>query len=212
MYCSNCGANASGNFCSECGSRLGKQVEEAVDAIVLIDWRHEIRYDVVLQAAEVRDLISQHAAQASKQISGEQFLELCDKLFSTPVSLSTVASLVQPLFARLGIQTGKARAICFAAPCGVTLVAVLCSLARHRQSLKKVHQGQDGCVLEAVLRSDLRSLAGELFVSVQRSGAESQVQAATKIPGQYFDWGKSSQCLSQLFEDLASLPKLTRAA
>ena len=30
--------------------------------------------------------------------------------------------------------------------------------------------------------------------------------AATKIPGQLFDWGKSNQCLNELFEDLATLP------
>jgi hypothetical protein len=212
MYCSNCGSKASGHFCSECGTRLGSQAEEAIEAIVLTDWRNEIRYDVLLQVAEVRDLISRHAARACKRISGEQFLELCDKLFSTPVSLSTVATLAQSISARMGIHTGKSRSASVPGPCGAVLVATLCSLARHGQILREVHQGQDGCVFEAILPSDLRSLAGELVVAVHRSDEGSQVQARTKIPGQYFDWGKSSQCLSQLFEDLASPPKLSRAA
>jgi len=201
MYCSQCGAKASGNFCSQCGARL--TAPEATP-LPTQGWKDEVRYQVLLQFPEVRMRIERHAAQARKGLTGEQFLELCDKAFIplTDVSLSKVASLVVPIYTRLGIGTGKSQRKVLAAPIGLILVAALCSLARYGRSLKQVHQGQDGCVLEAVLPSDMWSWEGELIVSIQRDRAGTLVEAATQIPGQFFDWGKSKQCLTQLFEDL----------
>ena len=110
-----------------------------------------------------------------------------------------------PIYSRLGIRTGKSRSAVVAAPVGKGLVAAVCSLARYGRSLKRVHQGEDGCVLEAVLPSDIWSWEGEVVVSVRRDRAGTQVEAATKIQGQLFDWGKSRRCLDQLFEDVESL-------
>jgi hypothetical protein len=121
------------------------------------------------------------------------------------VSLSTVASIAVPIYVRLGVRTGKQRSELIGRPTGKVLVAALCSLARYGRSLKQVHQGEDGCVLEAVLPSDMWSWEGELIISIRRDRGGSQVEAATKIPGQLYDWGKSKQCLNQLFEDLKSL-------
>jgi hypothetical protein len=204
MYCSQCGEKASGSFCSSCGARLSPPDTGPVSPR---DWEEEGRYQVLLHFPEVRALLAQHAAQSRKGISGEQFLEFCDMAFVplVGVSLSTVASLVVPIYSRLGIRTGKSRREVLPAPIGKTLVGALCSLARHGRPLKQVHQGEDGCVLEAVLPSDLWSWEGELVVAVQRDRAGTQVEAATKIPGQLFDWGKSKKCLNQLFEDLAAL-------
>ena len=84
-------------------------------------------------------------------------------------------------------------------------MAAICSLARYGRALTQVHQGEDGCVLEAVIPRTMCSLEGELIISIRRDQGGSQVEAATKIPGQLFDWGKSKQCLNQLFEDLESL-------
>lgn len=200
MYCSNCGSKESGKFCSSCGTRLAGVVSPAP----LTDWRQEIRYEVLLQHPEIRDRIARNAAQAVKGMSGEKWLELYDKLIRPPVSLKTVAEFVQPLYARLGIGTGKTVTETIPAPPGVVLAAVLCSLARNGREVKEVQQCDDGCVIDAVLPSDLFSLAGKLVITIHRTKRGMQVEAATRIPGQMFDWGKSRRCLNRLFEELRS--------
>jgi hypothetical protein len=161
----------------------------------------------LLRIPEVRDLISRHAARSRKGLSGEAFLELCEKVYSPipGVSLSKLSAVIAPLYDRMGIHTGKTRTEMLAVPVGRALVAVLCSLAQHGWTLKDVHQAEDGCGLEAVLPSDFRSFDGDIIVSVRTHGNGTQVEAATRIPGQWFDWGKSQQCLNQLFADLHEL-------
>jgi hypothetical protein len=204
MFCSHCGAEASGNFCSSCGSRLTSS-----DGASLVPgaWQEECRYQVLLHFPEVRDLIAKHAAKSQKGMTGEQILGLFDKAFKPidGVSLTTVASIAIPIYSHLGVETGKQRTAFTSYPIGKTVVAIVCSLARYGRTLKQVHQGEDGCVLEAVLPSDIWSFEGQLVISVQRTEEWTQVEAATKIPGQLYDWGKSNQCLDQLFDDLESL-------
>jgi hypothetical protein len=57
-------------------------------------------------------------------MSGEQLLELCDKAFVplVGVSLSTMASIVVPIYSRLGVWTGKSRSEVLSAPIGKVLV------------------------------------------------------------------------------------------
>ena len=204
MYCSNCGAKVTGNFCSDCGAPL---TAGQGGSVALQDWKDETRYHVLLNFAEVRDLIARHAAQASKGLTGEQFLGLCDKVFHPlgPIPVSTAVSIIQPIYTRMGIQTGKERTAVLPTPPGKVVVAALCSLARYGRQLKQVREGEDGCVLEACLPSDFWSFEGNLVISIQHQGKSTQVKAATRIGGQLFDWGKSTRCLNQLFEDLDSL-------
>jgi hypothetical protein len=137
------------------------------------------------------------------RLTGEQFLMLADKLVPLGVPLEGLVAVVQPLYIRLGIKTGKARSRQVAAPVGQVIVRALCSLARHGQKLHGVTQAADGCLLEAALPSDLFSLEGKLLVSVRRSGSQAEVCGATHIGGQLYDWGKSNRCLDKLFTDLA---------
>jgi hypothetical protein len=202
MFCSNCGAKASGNFCSVCGAPLtGAGLSESVP---IQDWSADVRYDVVTRVPAVRDLIAQNARLAKKPMSGEQFLEICDKAFSPipGVSLAKVIAIVQPIYANLGIKTGKRRTQELPVPPGKALVGVLCSLARRGNDLRRATQGEDGCVLEAAIPSDLWSLEGDLLIAVRRGDGVSIVEAATLIRGQLFDWGKSTRCLNALFDDL----------
>jgi hypothetical protein len=71
--------------------------------------------------------------------------------------------------------------------------------------MQKVHQGEDGCVIEATLPSDIWSLAGELIVSIHRCPPGTQVEAEAKIAGQLYDWGKCQKCLDGLFADMPGL-------
>lgn len=196
MYCHDCGKPARGKFCSHCGTRL-EPVEEPP-----VDWENELRYDLLLRVPHVRQAIDRHAALAKKRMTGEQFLALCDKVVSPPVSAETLAGIVQPLYARIGVHTGKQRSAVLAEPPGRVLCRVLCSLARNGQTIRQVRQADDACVLEAELPSDVWALAGDLVVTVSRQGTTTAVEAVTNIGGQFFDWGKSSRCLDALFADV----------
>jgi hypothetical protein len=221
MYCSNCGSKATGNFCASCGSALqasaaGQSTASAPhipQAAAPGDWSEELRVDALLRVPEVRELVSKHAAQAAKRMTGEQFLDVCGKALEPfglamggGVSMGKVAEVAQPIYARMGIGTGKTRAQVFARPAGGVLVALLCSLARNGRTLRQASQAEDGCVIEAAIPSDMWSFEGDLLVTVQRRAEGTFVEAATKIKGQLFDWGKSKQLLDELFTDLTMTP------
>ena len=85
-------------------------------------------------------------------------------------SVKTLTSIVVPLYAKMGIQTGKTRTEVLADPPGkVIVVEVLCAaLAKHGMSLVTVHQVQTrGAVLEAKLPSDFWSYEGKVLVTVE---------------------------------------------
>jgi hypothetical protein len=208
MFCPNCYVEANDVFCCHCGTRITPAPQGPPPlAIAADDWHDEVRYNVLLHFEEVRDLLARYSDQASKGISGEAFMEIYDRIMKplTGVSMTTVMAIAKPIYTRLGIQTGKRREETLPLPAGKTLVAALCSMARHGWTIKHVHQAEDGCILEASLPSDLRSLEGELVITVRREHTRTHVDAVTKIPGQRYDWGKSAKCLNELFDDLVKL-------
>jgi hypothetical protein len=167
------------------------------------DWVSEVAYETILKFPSVRAAIDRHAKQATKRMTGEEFLALADKFIPMGVPLEGLAKVILPIYTRLGIKTGRERAEQVRAPVGKVLVRALCSLARHGQPLRNVTQAAEGCLIEAALPSDLFSSEGDLLVSVERSGTQTHVKCATRIPGQFYDWGKSNRCLDRLLDDLA---------
>jgi hypothetical protein len=207
MFCSNCGAEASENFCSRCGAPL-KNVPDSA-GVVTQDWSREVRYEKLIRIPEVRDMISRHAAMAKKGLTGEELLAFLDKVIPLGFSLEKLGAIVQPISAQLGIKTGKEHSETLANHPGTIMVAALCSLARHGQVLQQVRQFEDGCLLEATLPSDMWSFQGTFYVSVRAVGTGTRVDGATKIKGQLFDWGKSKRCLETLFADIKATPGMT---
>lgn len=210
MFCSECGARVAGKFCALCGFRLGPADPADADVPVIQiveDWSNLIDFERLVAIPAVRTRIAQSAAQSKKRMTGEDFLDFCDKalgkLYGVPIPLTSIAHFAQSLHARLGIKTGKARSQFFPAAPGEALVALLCSLARHGRTLRTAQQATDGCVLTAALPSDLFALEGDLIVSVARHGVGAQVDAHTDIKGQLIDWGKSTRCLDSLFAELS---------
>lgn len=203
MYCSNCGAEAAGNFCSKCGSPL-KGDSQASLPQVSEDWRTSVNYDALVHEPEVRNVIAQHASLAKKGMSSEEFLALADKVVPFGFSIEKLATTAQPIYARLGIKTGKEKVADFDRPAGVVVVAVLCSLARHSQVLRSVQQFENGCLIEASMPSDIWSFEGSIFVTIRCEAGAVRLEAATKIEGQLFDWGKSQRCLDALFSEIES--------
>lgn len=206
MFCHQCDAKVDGDYCSDCGAK--QIIAEGGSETLPQDWADEIRYEVLLQRPDVRELIARYASQSKRHMSADDFLELCDKAFVplTGVSLAKIAEIVQPVYAALGIKTGKMRKEIFAKPAGKVLVATICSLARHGQTLDRVEQGQDGCLLKAILPSDIWSFKGDLVITIERQKQGTSVEAVAVIKGQLFDWGKSKRILRELFDDIKGLP------
>lgn len=211
MFCTHCGTKGSGNFCGNCGCRLTspdapplEPAPEHEDLVVLDegDWQDDCRYERILRVDAVRTVIARHAASAPKGLSGEAVLEIYDKLVASPVPLASLATVLQPLYDSWGIRMTKERIEAVAAPVGRVIARVLCSLARHGQKIEKVEQFDAGCLLIAELPSSVCALAGQLTVGIERRPKRTKVTAATRIPGQMYDWGKSQRCLDVLFKDL----------
>jgi hypothetical protein len=75
-------------------------------------------------------------------------------------------------------------------------------LSRRGRPLKEVHQGENGCVIEASLPSGWRSYEGQIVLSIERQNPGTLVDVTAKIPGQKYDWGVSKKCIDEIFEDL----------
>jgi hypothetical protein len=165
-----------------------------------------VRYAVLLYFPEVRDQLAR-VKPGRKKMTGEEWLGLCEQAFKPMmhgIPLKTVATISAAINTKLGIKTGKSRTAKLDEPTGQVMVDVLCALAKQPWPLTEVHQGESGCVFEASLPSDLWSLEGQVVVTVERTDAKTRVEAATNIPGQLYDWGKSKRCLDQLFGDLGA--------
>jgi hypothetical protein len=223
MYCSECGKPAFGKFCSNCGTPLAPPSSDAAAIGVAVpplpvtqfaagaipaphvpiaNWDNEWRYEELIKVPEVQQTIERHVKLARLPMSAEQFCKIADKVLQNPVPTDKLAAFAQPIISGFGIRTGKERTAVIEAPVGRGMLRVLCSLARHGQSLRGVKQGADGCVFEALLPSDPMSMEGDLTVSVRRREMRTEVSAATNIKGQLYDWGKSRRCLDAFFEDL----------
>lgn len=219
MFCSECGAKASGKFCWQCGSKIvaggaapsggGPVVEKDEEPLEVIyedgpvDWTDEIRYDRLLAIPEIRERIAASGKGFRPGVSGEQFLALFDALVPTGVSLEKLCVALQPISGSLGFKTGKSESRTFAVPAGRLLVATLCRLAAQGLALKKVDQASNGCTLRATIPSSLWSLSGEMVVSVERGHGISILAATTDVAGQLFDWGHSQRLLNGLFDGVA---------
>jgi hypothetical protein len=208
VYCSECGQQARGKFCSGCGAKLTPAADSLAefdrDVVLELDWSDLVEYEALICVAEVRDRIARSAARSKKSMTGEQFLDLCDKAMGGGfgIPMSTIAHFAQGLHAKLGVKTGKSRSEFLPQRPGTVLAALLCSLACHGRAVREVHQLSDGCIVKAALPSDVFALEGELIVGVSRQPGGTRIEARTEIAGQMFDWGKSGRCLEELFREL----------
>lgn len=208
MFCSDCGEKASGKFCSSCGKPLVQSAQ--ADTTSASDWSVLTDYESLIRVPEVRDRIARHAARSKKRLSGEEFLECCDKVLAPltgGVPLTVIANIAQPLGEKLGLKTGRTRCERLAERPGTVIVATLCSLAENGQKLGEVDQAIYGCTMRAAIPSDLWSLRGDLIVTVRAEGNTTVIEAGLTIPGQLYDWGKSQRALDQLFADVVNITK-----
>ncbi len=113
MFCSQCGVKAGGKFCHQCGSPL-----QVYDGVLILqdqdflpevdDWENVAAYEQIVRVEAVRTAIAQLAAKAPKGITGEMILGIYDKIVASPIPLASLAGVVQPLYASLGVPHGQA--------------------------------------------------------------------------------------------------------
>ncbi|KAK2685897.1 hypothetical protein QWA68_015020 [Fusarium oxysporum] len=206
MFCSECGEEADGRFCWNCGSKLreGASVNRTMSSTTTSSatvtlptklWHQEINYDTLIKLPEVKDKLAMQTVKGRK-ISAEEFVEFF------PKSMQIGAGLGQAFGSMLGFKTGKSHTDTLIRPCGVVLVAALCYLTRSRFSISTVRQGVNAVAVTSDIPSDLWSWKGELEIIVTKDGGNTKVHAATNIPGQKYDWGKSKRILEKLFTAL----------
>ncbi|PQO39020.1 hypothetical protein C5Y96_03910 [Blastopirellula marina] len=217
MYCSNCGVKAGGNFCFQCGYRLQHEGVVAFEDLVpaVLSWEDDADYERIAKHPEVRTVIASHAAQARPGLSAEALMEIADKVVPIGISYSAVAAVAQPMWASLGVRTGKQRSAVMTVPIGRAIARVLCSLAKNQQAVQRVEQEADGCTIQAELPSSIWAMKGVLTVKLMRQDNGCVITVATDIPGQAFDWGMSQRCLDTLLlevqEDLGLPPAEPRS-
>lgn len=172
-------------------------------------WEQEINYEKLMTMPHVRQAISRYAGGAKQKMTAEEFLERYDKAFKPLLGLSMnkIGSRSRQFYTSLGIKTGKTVKERFQISAGKVIVHTLCSLARNGQDIDQVEQAADGCMIRALIPSDLYSSKGVLAITIQTLGPDKGtfVEAATSIPGQMYDWGKSKRLLNQLLTDIRDL-------
>jgi len=132
------------------------------------DWADETVYEQLLKFPDVRERIARAGQRSRKAMTGEEMLALFDSIVPTGVSLEKLTGALLPIFDRMGIKTGKQSSVTLRVRAGHGVVATLCALASQGYELQKVDQSADGCVLTALIPSNLWTNRGELVVALER--------------------------------------------
>jgi len=202
MFCHECGQRAVGKFCSHCGTAIAAGQGEPKPAEVLANWEESFDYDAIVQVPEVATRMKLATEQAERGVSGQKLMQLIDQA-ATPltagVSSLALARITQPFTAKLGFKTGKDRRESIALPPGRVIANLAVAFARAGLADVKACHSPEVCELTAVLPVDLRALEGKLSITVSREIATTLVSAAALIEGAWYDWGKCTRRLDDLF-------------
>lgn len=229
MFCTQCGKQAAPEhvFCAGCGTRLARETGAAPMGLMaaaqpvlaepsaatvsvptgpLEDWRETTNYRAVLGHPEVKALVAEAAKAGKAGMTGDEFMKLAQPILdasgSGGVPMKLIAEIATPLYAKMGVKTGKEAKNGYKTPYGRVLAAILCSLASRNQTLVAVHEGTDGCVVMADIPSSLTTGKGKLSLTLERKAEGTMVSSAVVFEGQSSDWGRSQRLLEELHQDI----------
>lgn len=156
-------------------------------------------YRQVADDPHCQEILKWAAADASTQMSGEEFLDSVAKVVAVPIPAGAIGKGLSRGYAALGVTTGNTQTHVVQQPYGYVLLAVLAFLAANAMPIADVADTSDQCLVQAVIPSNLLSWKGRILVTLRTDGGRVHVEAATKIPGQMYDWGRSKRMLGKLF-------------
>lgn len=200
MYCHHCGKEVFGNYCSNCGT----QVMGANLSHTGTSWDTESDFDKLIHYPAVRKIISKYADESPKRTSAKAFLKLVDTAIAPIAGLSTetLAEIVVPIYEKIGISTGKSEMRQYHQSIQKVIVKSFCSLAKNGYPLDTYKKANNGIVLTATIPSDLWTWGGNIIISIEEFPSFTQVNIATKIKGQFYDWGKSKKLINKFLLDI----------
>jgi hypothetical protein len=139
-------------------------------------------------------------------MTAEEFLKLASPILSaagaSPAATKLIADLTPGFYAKLGVKSGKDARNGYATSYGRVIAAVLCSLASRNQTLVAVHDGTDGCLIQADIPSSLSTNKGKLSLTIERKAEGTLATSAVVFEGQAADWGRSQRILDDLHQDI----------
>lgn len=224
MFCIHCGAEGAGAFCPKCGRRQtleGSEQQESASnngsdspctpvsvTPQSVCWTESMHYHVVLASPEPRERIAAISRGAGTGVTGEDLLAVFDAVSPIGISLGKLTNAILPIYDKLGIRIDRESHAVFDAPAGRVILAVLCTLASKSLTIEEVGQDEDRCSLSAKLPWGLMTNPGKLHVLIATQAPHIRVSVATRISGQWYDFGKSQRMIDELLEaiqnDLAS--------
>ena len=230
MFCTQCGKAAAPEhvFCAGCGTRLARETAPVMGLMAAVsepvaaaepalpwtgeDWRETTNYRVVLGHPEVKALIADAAKASKAGMSADEFMKLAQPILDASGSgglpIKLIAEVAAPLYAKMGVKTGKDAKNGYATPYGRVLAAILCSLSSRNQTLMAVHEGTDGCVVQAEIPSSMTTWKGKLSMTLERKAEGTLVSSAVVFEGQSSDWGRSKRVLDDLHQDILNYRSL----
>lgn len=219
MYCVHCGAEGAATYCAVCGQRqeVERQVPpeanlgqtdtsdvgsctEASELRPPVCWTKSLQYNDVLASPEPRERIAAASRGASQGVTGEDLLAVFDAVSPIGFSLGKLTNAVLPIYDKLGIRIDRESQALFDAPPGRVILAVLCTLAARSLAIADVRQDANRCALLADLPWGLMTNPGKLHVLVMADDPCVRVSLATRISGQWYDFGKSQRLIDELFD------------
>jgi hypothetical protein len=175
-------------------------------AAPLEDWRATTNYRVVLAHPEVKALIADASKASKAGMSADEFMKLAqpvlDAAGSGGVPMKLIAEIAAPMYAKMGVKTGKDAKNGYATPYGRVLAAILCSLASRNQTLIAIEEGTDGCVVQAEIPSSMTTWKGKMSLTLERRPEGTLVSSAVVFEGQSSDWGRAKRVLDDLHQDI----------
>lgn len=173
----------------------------------VVDTNQENKYEVLINKAEVRNLIAKYAQQSPHHLSAEDFLHLVDLAYKPipGLSLSKLTEVMLPVFNKLGIKTGKSLISVIASPTSDIIIKVLCSLAKNGYALKAVEPASNGLILHAEISSDFFTWGGDILIVIEEQVSNTKISIDATIKGQLYDWGKSKGVINKILSDVNTI-------
>lgn len=203
MQCPQCQSEASGNFCSHCGHPLSNLPAPK-------SWIHETRYETLVGYSTVKNQLRHHAAKAQDIIPAEDALAVIESVTLNKIPLKALSKVANNIYAKLGIRVKKQGNLFLKDfPVGQAIVVALSYLAEHSFEMKEVIQLDNGVILEGTMPSDMSSFGGTLLITIATEEEGTNLDVATEVKGQFYDWGKSQGYIDGLFQTFKETPAET---